>query len=46
VTEVNVDFNSVVKKGQVLARIDPATYEQRVTQAQADLAPRRRAKLS
>jgi HlyD family secretion protein len=38
VTEVNVDFNSVVKKGQVLARIDPATYEQRVTQAQADLA--------
>lgn len=38
VTEVNVDFNSTVKKGQVLARIDPATYEQRVTQAQADLA--------
>jgi HlyD family secretion protein len=38
VTEVNVDFNSVVKKGQVLARIDPSTYEQRVTQAQADLA--------
>jgi HlyD family secretion protein len=38
VTEVNVDFNSVVKKGQVLARIDPSTYEQRVTQAEADLA--------
>jgi HlyD family secretion protein len=38
VTEVNVDFNSVVKKGQILARIDPATYVQRVTQAEADLA--------
>lgn len=38
VTEVNVDFNSKVTKGQVLARIDPATYEQRVTQAEADLA--------
>jgi HlyD family secretion protein len=38
VTEVNVDFNSVVKKGQVLARIDPSTYVQRVTQAEADLA--------
>jgi HlyD family secretion protein len=38
VTEVNVDFNSIVKKGQVLARIDAATYEQRVRQAEADLA--------
>lgn len=38
VTEVNVDFNSPVKKGQVLARIDPASYEQRVRQAEADLA--------
>jgi HlyD family secretion protein len=38
VTEVNVDFNSAVKKGQVLARIDPATYEQRMRQAEADLA--------
>jgi HlyD family secretion protein len=38
VTEVNVDFNSVVKKGQVLARIDPSTYVQRVAQAEADLA--------
>jgi len=33
-----VDFNSVVKKGQVLARIDPSTYVQRVAQAEADLA--------
>lgn len=38
VTEVNADFNSVVRKGHVLARIDPATYEQRLRQAEADLA--------
>ena len=38
VTEVNVDFNSTVKKGQVLALIDPATYVQRLNQAEADLA--------
>lgn len=37
VTEVNVDFNSPVKKGQVLARIDPSTFEQRLRQAEADL---------
>ena len=38
VFEVLVDFNDPVKKGQVLARIDPATYESRVRQAQAELA--------
>lgn len=38
VTDVNVDFNSEVKQGQVLAKIDPSTYEQRLRQAQADLA--------
>jgi len=38
VTEVNVDFNSEVRKGQILARIDASTYEQRLLQAQADLA--------
>src|SRR5688572_20856955 len=38
VTQVNVDFNSEVKKGQVLAEIDPSTYQQRVRQAGADLA--------
>lgn len=38
VTEVKVDFNSVVKKGDVLARIDSSTYEQRLRQATADLA--------
>lgn len=37
VTEVFVEFNSVVKAGQVLARIDPSTFEQRLRQARADL---------
>ncbi|MEP7181407.1 MAG: HlyD family efflux transporter periplasmic adaptor subunit [Betaproteobacteria bacterium] len=31
------DFNSPVKKDQLLARIDPETYELKVKQAQADL---------
>ena len=38
VEEVLVDFNDVVKKDQVLARIDPATYESRLRQAEAELA--------
>lgn len=33
-----VDFNSRVKKGDKLAEIDPATYEQKLRQAKADLA--------
>lgn len=35
--EVLVDFNSEVRKGQLIARIDPETFEYRVRQAQADL---------
>src|SRR5687767_7200964 len=35
--EIYADFNTAVKKGQVIARIDPATYELRVNQARADL---------
>ena len=35
--EVLVDFNSPVKAGQVVARLDPQTFEQAVRQAQADL---------
>src|SRR5206468_2497976 len=31
------DFNSVVRKGQVIARIDPATFEAKVKQARADV---------
>lgn len=37
VTSVNVDFNSVVKKGDVLAEIDPTLYGQQVTQARASV---------
>ena len=37
IKELMVDFNSVVKRGQLLARIDPETYEIRVRQAEADL---------
>lgn len=32
------DFNSFVKKGQILAQIDPATFEAQVEQAKANLA--------
>ncbi|HTJ79065.1 MAG TPA: efflux RND transporter periplasmic adaptor subunit [Rariglobus sp.] len=35
VREVDVDYNSIVKKGDVLARIDPASYESKLNQAQA-----------
>lgn len=38
ITEVLVDYNSLVKEGDVLAKLDPATYDQRLKQAQADLA--------
>jgi HlyD family secretion protein len=43
IKELLVDFNSVVKKGQLLARIDPETYEIRVRQAEADLEAARTA---
>jgi HlyD family secretion protein len=35
--EVLVDYNAKVKKGQLLAVIDPATYRSRLQSAQADL---------
>ncbi len=37
-TEVLVDFNSKVKKGQVIARIDPSTYETQIVQGNAQIA--------
>src|SRR5687768_1891796 len=37
VKEIHADFNSAVKKDQVIARIDPSTFELRVNQARADL---------
>lgn len=38
IQEVLVDFNSRVKAGDVLAKIDPSTPTQRLRQAEADLA--------
>ena len=37
VKDIYADFNTAVKKGQVIARIDPATFELRVNQTRADL---------
>ncbi|MEW6615909.1 MAG: efflux RND transporter periplasmic adaptor subunit [Thermodesulfobacteriota bacterium] len=37
VKHLYVDFNSLVKKGQVIAQIDPATFEAQVEQARANL---------
>jgi HlyD family secretion protein len=37
VKEIFADFKSAVKKDQVIARIDPAAYEQRVNQARVDV---------
>jgi HlyD family secretion protein len=35
VTQVLVDYNARVRRGQVLARIDPSTYEAQITQGNA-----------
>jgi len=37
IKEIKADFNSPVKQDQVIARLDPETFESRVTQAEADL---------
>src|SRR3546814_3168747 len=37
IREIKVDFNDHVRKGQVLAILDPQTYQTRVAQAQADV---------
>jgi len=37
IKELYVDYNSVVKKGQLLARIDPTIYAAQVDQARANL---------
>ena len=38
ISKLNVDFNSMVKSNEVIAEIDPATYQAAVEQASADLA--------
>ena len=37
IAQLFADFNSSVKAGQVVAQIDPATYQANVHQAEADL---------
>jgi len=37
VKKIYADFNTKVKKGQLIARIDPATFEAQVAQARANL---------
>src|SRR4030095_15528957 len=37
IKDIYADFNTPVKKGQVIARIDAATFELRVNQTRADL---------
>ncbi len=41
VTDVLVDYNSPVRKGDVLARIDPKTYEAQIEQGTAQIAAAR-----
>jgi HlyD family secretion protein len=41
VTDVLVDFNDRVTKGQVIARIDPSTYQAQITQGSAQIASAR-----
>jgi len=38
ITDIKVDFNSRVTNGQIIAQIDPSTYKQNITQAEAELA--------
>jgi HlyD family secretion protein len=38
ITQIKVDYNSRVKQGDVIAQIDPATYERALGQAEAELA--------
>ena len=37
ISALNVDFNSVVKKGQVVAQLDPSVFQAQVQQARANL---------
>ena len=38
IADLRADFNTEVKRGQLLGRIDPQTFEARVRQAEAELA--------
>lgn len=41
IAKLHADFNSAVKAGQLVAEIEPSTYETRVLQADADLSSAR-----
>jgi RND family efflux transporter MFP subunit len=41
IAAIEVDFNSTVKAGQILARLDPASFQARLTEAEAGLAKSR-----
>ena len=41
ISSLSVDYNSRVKQGQVLARLDPSTFQAQLAQAQAALAQAR-----
>ena len=41
IAALEVDFNSTVKAGQILARLDPASFQARLTEAEAGLAKAR-----
>ena len=43
IQKLNVDFNSPVKQGQVIAQLDPASYEANFIQAEGNLANARAA---
>jgi HlyD family secretion protein len=38
INRLNVDYNSIVKSNEVIAEIDPSTYQASVEQSEADLA--------
>jgi len=38
INKLNVDYNSMVKSNEIIAEIDPATYQASVAQGRADLA--------
>jgi HlyD family secretion protein len=46
IKDLFVDFNSVVKKGQIIARIDPQIFEAQVNQAKAEVETARAAVLN
>ncbi|WP_298830483.1 efflux RND transporter periplasmic adaptor subunit [uncultured Piscinibacter sp.] len=46
IREIRADFNTEVKRGQLIARLDPESFEYKVRQAQADLESARAAVLN